>query len=257
MLASPASSPRPRPERGRRPYQRPREGVSGPGQDLARGAILERASLMKHEDAGRETFDGSKVVADEHRCPQSAPGGQQEVSQNLEKPSRRGTIQGRSRLIQHQGDGLHGQRTGQHEALAMPTGELERTTSERLRGQTETGEQAGTLPRVRERGEDLSPRHPRVERFDRILKDERNPPAKSPVGGPQPLSQHPHLAGRRRRQAHEDTTQRALSGPARADNAKDLAVVDGDMGGVEYGPTPEGAREAPPLEHAQAQSSSS
>ena len=217
-------------------------GVAWIAQHVGDGALFDHRALLHDDDAIGDFRDNAKIVRDEHDA---------HVLFALQPPDQGedlrlgGDVESRRRLVGDQKIGLECERHGDHDALALPTRELERilvAQNLRLR-QTDFAEQIDNRLGAGRGGAGpvcfhdlrhlLADSHQRIERRKRILEDDGDRTATQaahhvfPGAGeivalePYASLRNPH---RRRQQAHDGIRGDRLAGAGLADDAEHLAL---------------------------------
>ena len=141
-----AKRPKPQSLPRRRGEQRPRVLVAGLGEDLARRALSTTRPSPHHGDAVADLRRDAQIVGDEqHREAQPAA----DVGEQLQHLRLHRDVERRDRLVGDQQLGLHRQRAGDADALALAARELVRVAVRAPRGRARPAPSARAPARSR------------------------------------------------------------------------------------------------------------
>ena len=229
-----------------RAQQSPGVGVLGLVEDLLRGAVLDRATGVHHQDVVGELGDHPEVVGDDDDRGVELP---LEVADQVEDLRLHRHVERRRGLVGDQQVRVARQRHGDHRALSHAAGVLVRVgvhAAVRLRDADPVEHLDGVGSRLLVRHvvvdlvglDDLvAHRVVRVHRGQRVLEDHRHPLAAHPAhllggGRDQVLAVEEDLAADLGAvplvQAHDGHARHALARAGLAHDAERLATVDGE-----------------------------
>jgi hypothetical protein len=222
---------------GHRGQQRPGVRVQRRRQHLLPRAAFGEPSLVHDPDRVAELPDHRHVVRDEQvrqRQLRTQPGQQVHDA----GPDR--NVQGRRRLVQDQDPRLGGQRAGDRHPLGLAARHLVRQPVREPRAERhhiqQLGHPRGGIPAAghppvhqQHLGQRPARGQPRVQRRERILGDQLQPPGqlRPPVAGQRPALQRDGPGGRLL-QPDQQPGQGRLAAPALADHAQAAALLQGE-----------------------------
>ena len=217
--------------------------MAGAAEDGRCRAKLQDTAQIHDGDASAEILDHPQVVGDEdHGQPKPAP----ELDQQIEHLGLDRHVETGDRLVGHQHRGRDRKRAGDGDALALPARELEGIAQSVVGREPDLGQQPldlrGDLPGrhhamdAQGLGQSLADGHARVERGIGILKHHLDLPAQRPALAPAaeihiPAAE-PDAALVGPAQPDDEAAEGALAAARFADQAEDLAGIDGkgDLG---------------------------
>lgn len=157
--------------------------MAGPLEDLLGGAGLDRTAEVDDAHPVRDVPHHRQIVRDEE-VRESQLG--LEPLEQVEHPGLYGHVERGHRFVEHEQVRFDGERSGDPDALSLPTGELVREAGGVRRFESDLGEQFGNPPGhggavralgAQRLGDDVADRHPRVEAGHRVLEDDLDPAA--------------------------------------------------------------------------------
>jgi hypothetical protein len=203
--------------------------------DRRRRPALDDAPEIHYRDAVAEMPDDAEVVRDEqHRQVELAAQAQEQIDDlRLDRHVERG-----DRLVADEEVGLHGERAGDGDALALPAGELVRIAADIVRIEPDRLEPcprdlAGLLSfhepvRQRPLEDGLADAHARVERRERVLEHGLDPRRQLAAVRRDRAAVEKHATLARHQDAGDDAAEGRLAAARLADEAERLAARDGE-----------------------------